>query len=287
MLWDGPIVDTHFHLDIVNRGYNAVRRFREAGGTHLILVHKPLFEPPPLGGEVFLERFRQTLKMAQEVEEILEGVWVVLGIHPVIAVKLKEALGAGRAIHILEEGVRVLERAIEEGGERVVAVGEVGRPHFPVDDETLEVSDHLFGLQTDLARERKLPLVLHTEGWPSRGDIFTVLADFLHRRGYPTSRAVKHFSSGRAVGEALRRGFQVSVVARERDIRRALVEAPQGDFMLESDYLDDPLRPDRVIPPEQIPELVKRLYEAGGLTEEVLQKIMVGLPRRVYGLPLG
>ncbi|OYT48469.1 hypothetical protein B6U83_03510 [Thermoplasmatales archaeon ex4484_36] len=286
MSWDGPVVDTHFHLDIINRGYDAVRRFREAGGTHLVLVHKPLFTPLPSSGEEFQRRFGETLKMAQEVERMLEGVWVVLGIHPVVAVKLRKELGTERAISLLEEGVKALGQAIEEGGGRVVAVGEVGRPHFPVDEATQEVTDHLFGLQTDLARERGLPLVLHTEGWPSKKDIFTLLKGFLEGRDFPASRAVKHFSGGKAVGEALREGFRVSVVAREKDVKRALIESPGGEFMLESDYLDDLQRPDKVIPPDQIPRLVRELFERGTFTQENLQRVMVDLPREVYGLPL-
>ena len=41
--WDGPIWDTHIHLDLEARGLSAAQDFANAGGTHIWLVHKPTF----------------------------------------------------------------------------------------------------------------------------------------------------------------------------------------------------------------------------------------------------
>ncbi len=41
--WTGPILDQHIHLDRSNRFLDAVAEFVGAGGTGIMLVHKPSF----------------------------------------------------------------------------------------------------------------------------------------------------------------------------------------------------------------------------------------------------
>ena len=46
--WKGPILDNHFHLDKSGRYLDAALDFKRAGGTDLVLVHKPDFNNLPL-----------------------------------------------------------------------------------------------------------------------------------------------------------------------------------------------------------------------------------------------
>jgi len=84
--WTGPILDQHMHLDRSNRFLDAVSEFTLAGGTGIMLVHKPSFSsdlPTDLDG--YREAYSDTLRMAEEVR-VAYGieVGVVLGPHPVV-----------------------------------------------------------------------------------------------------------------------------------------------------------------------------------------------------------
>ena len=50
--WKGPILDNHFHLDKSGRYLDAALDFKRAGGTDLVLVHKPDFNNLPLNKDI-------------------------------------------------------------------------------------------------------------------------------------------------------------------------------------------------------------------------------------------
>ena len=84
--WNGPIVDQHMHLDRLGRFLTAAEEFSRAGGTGIMLVHKPSFSsslPPDIAG--YRTAYAETQSMAEEVRK--SGgldVGVVLGPHPVL-----------------------------------------------------------------------------------------------------------------------------------------------------------------------------------------------------------
>ena len=47
MVYDGPILDNHFHLNRKGLFLEAARSFQRVGGTDLVLVHCPDFAAPP------------------------------------------------------------------------------------------------------------------------------------------------------------------------------------------------------------------------------------------------
>ena len=61
-----PILDNHAHLDFNGLNVGAVRRFRKAGGTHLIISHKPCRECPITRGEDCRIAFDRTLELVEE-----------------------------------------------------------------------------------------------------------------------------------------------------------------------------------------------------------------------------
>ena len=128
-----PIFDNHFHLDPRGRGLDAVREFARAGGTSLMLVHKPYreHERPNTTLEDFRRDFDTTIalhaKIRSEVPEVTA--WVALAPHPA---EFTELLKVGWSLddaHALY--MRALDLAatyVRDG--KAVAMGEVGRPHW-------------------------------------------------------------------------------------------------------------------------------------------------------------
>ena len=68
--WNGPIVDQHMHLDRLGRFLTAVEEFSRAGGTGIMLVHKPGFSsslPTDIAG--YRTAYAETLSIAEEVRK--------------------------------------------------------------------------------------------------------------------------------------------------------------------------------------------------------------------------
>ena len=83
MVYDGPILDNHFHLNRRGLFLDAARAFQRVGGTDVVLVHCPDFTSPPETLAGHQAAYRDTVAMAQSVrDEVGLGVRVVLGPHP-------------------------------------------------------------------------------------------------------------------------------------------------------------------------------------------------------------
>ena len=83
MVYDGPILDNHFHLNRRGLFLDAARAFQRVGGTDVVLVHCPDFTSPPETLAGHQTAYRDTVAMAQSVrDEVGLGVRVVLGPHP-------------------------------------------------------------------------------------------------------------------------------------------------------------------------------------------------------------
>ena len=107
MVYDGPILDNHFHLNRKGLFLEAARSFQRVGGTDLVLVHCPDFAAPPETLEGHRTAYADTLSMAQSVrDEVGLGVRVVLGPHPAAFAHQFERW-------VSEDGDAGKERAIE------------------------------------------------------------------------------------------------------------------------------------------------------------------------------
>jgi len=132
-----PILDNHVHLDPKGRNIEAAKDFEKAGGTHLILVHLPYDEVPIADLADFERSYDITIRMADRVRnETKLGVDVVLGPHPVLIMEMLRKMSLAEAIEVMKDGMEAAQRLVLE--KKAVAIGEIGRPHFPVDPEVLE-----------------------------------------------------------------------------------------------------------------------------------------------------
>jgi TatD-related deoxyribonuclease len=220
-----------------------------------------------------------TLELAEEArEETGVETYVSVGPHPAEFTKsldgdrdLDEAEASYRA------GLEAAEELLEE--DRVVALGEIGRPHYEVPDEIWERANELFREALAIAADHDVAAILHTE--PGDPETFAQWAEWADEAGLDRERVVKHFSPP-IVDEADNHGLVPSIVASEDNLEAAL---EQGDrFMMETDYLDDPSRPGAVLGPKLVSRRTKQLYEAGIIDEDDWRSIHVEVPREVYGI---
>jgi len=274
------VFDNHFHLRSDGRGVAAVKEFLKAGGTHLLLTHAPHSDIPVRDGGDYVLAFDRTLTLAERARrDTTAGVFVALGPYPVEIISLAERLGIAAAKEALLSGLEVAAEHVREG--RAIALGEIGRPHFPVPPEILAASNEVLEHGMRLAKEVECAVILHAED-PTEST-FAEWSTTARRVGLPPERVVKHHSTP-LITAGERTGVWPSLLAKEDTVAPALAEGTR--FLLETDYMDDPRRPGAVLGPATVPRKTRLWREKGLLTEGAAHAIHEENPRRVYGIDL-
>lgn len=287
--WTGPVVDQHIHLDRSNRYLSAIEEFVRVGGTGIMLVHKPGFSGSlPIDREGYREVYSETISMAEEIrKKFAISVGVVLGPHPVAWERQISELGMDRASELHLESVDLALELIEQG--KAHCLGEVGRPHYQVSEETwIQANENLSQIMTEAAIS-KVPVQLHVEDAGS--ETYSEISRMAMRAGLPLAQTVRHYASpdvssnfthGLACTVSVGRGSVEGLVS-----TYANASAPWG---METDFLDDPRRPGAVLGPKTIPkrtdELCSALLAENRVSdvENLLLKIHSEWPSKLYGL---
>jgi len=273
-----PITDNHMHIDPRARGLEAVKEFKNSGGTHIILVTKPSWS---LGIKVqkpddYLKVFDETIEIASKIRELGVGAFPVLGVHPAEISKLTEYMELREATEIMQKGLELASGYVEKG----LAVGiKSGRPHYPVPAEAWAASNEIMEYAFSLGKEQDCAVQLHTEsvGEPELQDI----AERARKTGIKMYRVVKHYSPP-LVKTCEELGLFPGVISVKGAIERALEEGTR--FMMETDYIDDPDRPGAVLGPKTIPKRTIKLMEIYG--EEPFWDIHKENPEKVYDIEI-
>ncbi|MDP6325117.1 MAG: TatD family hydrolase [Candidatus Thalassarchaeaceae archaeon] len=286
--WTGPIWDTHLHLDSSGRGIDAARDFANAGGTHLCLVHKPGFPSNlPESIQAVNEAYIGTLEMAKSVRrEIGLDVRVILGPHPVVWEKQIHTLGLEKATRLHIDSVALALDYCAEG--EAVALGEVGRPHYPVSDEIWNAANEQLETVMHMASQAQVPIQLHVEENGSQTN--AELAAICDRSGLTRNCAVHHYAPA-DVSESFTHDLSSSV-SMGKDSLTTIIETYRhcsSTWTMETDYLDDPSRPGAVLGPKTVPKrtqaLVSALLETVGVeqAEDLLHHVHSIWPSALYG----
>jgi len=274
------IFDNHLHLRRDGRFLDAAMEFKKAGGTHFVLCQYPMPDVV-LRKKSYSPIYRETLCMAEEVEEkVGVKVFITVGPYPVDYLLFKENLGREQAIALMKKGMDEAARFCEEN-ERCIAIGEIGRPHFDVDDETWNDSNDILFYGMKLAADVDVPVVLHTESTtPENCKEFVEMGK---KVGLKPDKIVKHFSPPLVLSEE-NHGLMPSVLASRRNVEEALKKGSR--FLMETDYIDDVKRPGAVLSPRTVPRQTKRMLERGLMTEEQVYRVHKDNPERTYGIVL-
>ena len=275
-----PILDNHSHLQPNGRGFEAVLDFQKAGGTHIILSHLPHKGFPIHMPENFKSQYDVTLDLAKQARKKTEvEIFVTLGPYPVELIRLAERMPLDLAIEVMKEGMNIAGEYVREG--KAIALGEIGRPHFPVSNEIMNASNEIMRYGMKIAKEIGCAVVLHTEsGTP---DVCKELAGIAEDVGFPVNRVVKHYSPA-IIDEKDNHGLFPSVLASKKNIEAAISQGTR--FMMETDYLDDPRRPGAVLGIKTVPKRTITLIEAGLISEEDALVIHKDNPEKVYGIKI-
>ena len=282
-----PVWDNHFHLDPAGRGMDAVREFHRAGGTHLMLVHKPYRAQSAsdwrfnVTVQQHVEQMEITLALAEKVRAEVPEVraFVALAPHPAEFTKhLESGAAMEEAERVYRGALEAAQRFVREG--RAVAMAEVGRPHWrPVAEDVMAKANELMRYSFELARDAGCAVQIHAE--TATPESFADLAQHARAAGLPLDRVVKHYSTP-IVDVQVNHGLWPSVLIG----KGAAEEAAKGGtrFLMETDYMDDPRYPGAVLGPKTVPRRTLELLQKGLLTEEQVWEVHARNPSRVYGV---
>lgn len=273
-----PITDDHMHINLRSgRGIEAVKEFRNAGGTHVFIVSLPANECGLniTRGRDYKEVYDLTLEAVRQANEYVRA-YAVIGVHPAEFVGMAETSGIENAYSIVREGLEIAGKYVDEG--RAVGI-KSGRPHYPVTPEIWERSNALMRYAMDLCKERDCAIQLHTESEP---DTMQSLSQIATDAGMSPWRVIKHFSPP-LVKECENLNVFPSVIASKGALEEALSQGTR--FMLETDYIDDANRPGAVLGPKTVPRKTKEAIR-NGVSEELFFKVHRDNPEKCYGIKI-
>jgi TatD-related deoxyribonuclease len=275
-----PILDDHAHLQTIGTGSGAVRQFEKAGGTHLIISHASFAPRPIFTKDDWKKDYGFTTDICEEARrETGVKVYCVLGPYPgdLFDLQYNSDIKVEKAFEIMKIGVEVAAELVKE--QKAIGIGEVGRPHFPVDEQSMQMSNEILLSCMEKAKDLDCPVVIHSEHVNgSNLEEFTAMAKSV---GLKPERIVKHYC-GKLEDSWPKGEISLSVLATEENVVSAIRQ--NLNFMMETDYLDDPSRPGAVLALPTVPKRMKQLSQKGMIDEKLWHKIHVEMPRRSYGI---
>lgn len=270
-----PIYDNHLHLTPGGRNIDALREYEAAGGTGLTLVTLPYSEVRIVTGEDFLRSYDITLGFARTGRERTGlKINVAVGPYPVLLIPLAEKLGLEKAERIMMEGMESAAELVAAG--KANALGEIGRPHFPVSPEITESSDRILMRGMELAQENDCPVIIHCESEPYTN---RNLSEMARDAGLRPEKVIKHSSPPLVTSEETF-GVMPSIPASRSLIREALSKSTR--FMVETDYIDDPAKPCAIMSVNTVPKRIKALMASGEMDAETVCRICSDIPDSLY-----
>ena len=271
-----PAYDNHLHMSPSGRNIEALKEFRAAGGTGLTLVTLPYPEVIISDGSDFMRSFEITLSLAEKAREMTDlKVNVAVGPYPVLLIPLAERFGLEKAERMLIKGMEDAASLVADG--KANCLGEIGRPHFPVDDpRIMESSNRILLRGMELAHEVDCPVLIHCESEPYTDES---LASIAKEAGLDPGRVIKHSSPPWVTPEETH-GVMPSIPASRSLIREAISKSDR--FMIETDYIDDPQKPNAIMAVTSVPKRINGLHQSGELSEEQIYRMCVDIPDGLY-----
>lgn len=271
--------DNHMHLNEKGRYIEAIKDFKRHGGTHLNFCPYTNIKKI-LRNKGYMECYEDGLKIAREAEEKTGvKIFLTVGPYPVDYLKLRDLVGRNEAINLMKRGMKEAQKLCEEG--KAIAIGEIGRPHFEVDNEALNDSNAIMKYGMELAKEIDVPVILHMEGANQKN--MKEISDMARKVGIDVNKVIKHYSPP-LIKKEENFGIFPSVIAKGKNVEESFKKGIR--FMLETDYLDDISRPGAVVALHTIPKKLKKLMDEERIGENEVMVVNKENPEKIYGISL-
>ncbi len=275
------ITDNHIHVDPKNGDgpVEVAKKFYRAGGSFMIIPNKPTWT---VGASCnFDKSMNLVIKYTKEINNNTEvKAFPVVGAHPAeLSRRVENGMKLETAAKMMKATLESAQKLVIEG--KAIGIGEIGRPHYEVSPEEMDVHNGLILYAMGLAAETDCAIQLHTES--AGEEQFLEFAEMADKAGLKRHKVIKHFS-GPLVAPDENHGLTPSLIATKNVVVEGIKKG--NNFLMETDYLDMKSRPGAVLGPKTVPRRTKDLLQKGILTEEDVYKIHVENVEKVYGIDL-
>lgn len=276
-----PVTDNHIHVDPFNGEgpIEVAKKFERAGGNVMIIPNKPTWTVSDTC--TFKEAMELVVSYVNEINSKTQTkAYAIVGVHPAELSRLiKNGVPHNRAEEMMKDALKTAQRIVQKGD--AIGIGEIGRPHYEVSPEELEIHNKLILYSMELASDADCAVQLHTESATSKE--FEEFANMAHESKLKAYKVVKHFS-GPLVNKKENFGLTPSLISTRNVVIEGLKKGK--NFLMETDYLDDLNRPGAVLGPKTVPRRTNELIRKEILSLEDAYTIHVKNVEKVYGIDL-
>lgn len=229
----------------------------------------------------FLEAMEQNIKYVQEINDNTDvTAYAVVGAHPAeLSNRVRDGMAMEKAEKLMKDALQDAQKLVLEG--KAIAIGEIGRPHYEVSPEEMEVHRRIMVYAMELAADVDCAVQLHTED--SGEAQYREFAEMAEEAGLSKHKVIKHFS-GPFILEEENHGLTSSLISTKTVIAQGLKKGT--NFLMETDYLDMKSRPGAVLGPRTVPRRTRGMIQTGVMTVEDAYKIHVENVEKVYSIDL-
>lgn len=275
------ITDNHIHVDPINGEgpLEVAKKFQRAGGNVMIIPNKPTWT---VGKSCnFQEAMELVIKYVSEINENTDvRAFAVVGAHPAeLSRRVENGMELSMAEKMMKTTFKAAQKLVLEG--KAIGIGEIGRPHYEVSAEEMEIHNRLIVYAMELAADADCAVQLHTESAEEKQ--FLEFAKMADKAGLERHKVIKHFS-GPLVSKDENHGLTPSLIATKSVVVEGIKKG--NNFLMETDYLDMLSRPGAVLGPKTVPRRTRDLLQKGILTEEDVYKIHVENVEKIYGIEI-
>ncbi len=267
------IFDNHFHLNYNNNFLNGAFKFKKAGGNAINLTNLPDYSLP---SENYYETvYDRTIRMANAVRrETGLTVLITLGPYPLDYVHFSEM--NINAESLVKNGIDMAAKLISENAAN--AMGEIGRPHFPVSESVMDKSNDLLEYAFSKCGELECPAILHTEDLDNAG--IEEIEGLARKNGLNPGKVIKHHALPSNLLKDSEMHF--SVPATRKFVRESI--STNRGFLLETDYINEPNDDNKFLPPDSVPlraTMIRQNYPDSW--EQTFNSTFRDLPLEIFG----
>jgi TatD DNase family protein len=239
---------------------------------------------------------KKAVEMANEYEE---GVYAIIGLHPIhtgASFHDKKELGEGgkeftsRGESFDKEKYREMLKG-PKANKKICAIGECGLDYYRMDKDSIEKQKQAFIAQIELANEFNKPLMLHIRNNPEDKTHDAYMDALMILKQYSKVKGDVHFFAGGVdVAQAyVDFGFTLSftgVITFTTDYDEVIKNTPLEMIMTETDspYVTPAPYRGKRNEPIYVREVVKKIAQVKGLSEEEVAQAVIANARRVFGI---
>jgi len=276
--------DGHLHSNpIKGMGIKVIsKKFIDVGGWFIVLVSLP---PYHFGLDNSFEGYVRSVNILINEcrlsrEQGLKTVCLA-GVHPA-AVEDEITRSVKQGVKVLEKFLRVVDyivKLIREG--LVDGFGEVGRPHYKASPEAFVINSIITRYTLTLARELNVPVHLHLE---QGGDLTAIdIEEHINILSLEKSKTILHHVDVATAKASQARGM-IFTVPGKYQVLKEVFKTLKPEYMVESDFIDDPNRPGVSSYPWDIAESQIKLLNEGLVNQDYLYRINVDTITKIYNI---